>query len=212
MGRITPGSERSTRSRAMAASSAPDSMATRRDSICDSTWARSSFSEAPTARFSSGVPGFSQLSVICVSTPDLRPSQASRKFFQLDSSWTLAESASKRVRISAKSGVTWVGCVTPRSAKVHDVLVAVGVMELIGVAEMGRSSAAPLLGKSVHDRQEPPRLALQAAPLQRARHQRCWLRLAFCFCWRRGGGSGFFGQLRKAGSVFYGDVGQDFAV
>ena len=40
-----------------------------------STCALSLFSSCPTTRFSSGGAGFSQLSVICESTPDFRPSQ-----------------------------------------------------------------------------------------------------------------------------------------
>src|SRR5690348_17236234 len=120
------------RSRASADSSAPDSIARRRASIWDSTCARSSLSPAPTARLSSGVAGFSQLSVICARTPDLRPSQASRNDFHADSSWMAPDPLSKRARTSAKSGATAAAVVTPRSERVLVVaLLFVGIEQRI---------------------------------------------------------------------------------
>src|SRR5271169_5224595 len=137
MGRVTPGRERSTCSRARADWSAPDSMAWRRDSICDSTWARSSLRPAPTARFRSGEAGFSQLSVIWARTPDLRPSQASREIFHLDSSWTNANSTSKDERISANFSAMAAALVTPRSARV----LAVG-LSMFGISEIDYNEGA----------------------------------------------------------------------
>ena len=58
--------------------SAAASIAARRDSSAASTCALSALSACPTARFSSGFAGLSQFSVMRVSTPDLRPSQAPR--------------------------------------------------------------------------------------------------------------------------------------
>src|SRR5882762_4982482 len=129
---MTPGRERSMRSLARAVFSEPDSMAARRASICDSTCARSSFREAPTARFNSSVAGFSQLSVICVSTPDLRPSQASRNCFQEDSSCAEAQSLSKRPRRSAKSAESSSGRVMPRWTRGSAVLFSCAVITFEG--------------------------------------------------------------------------------
>src|SRR5580658_8367190 len=183
MGRLTPGSERSRWFSARADWSAPDSMAWRRDSICDSTWARSSLRPAPTARFRSGGEGFSQLSVIWASTPDLRPSQASRKVFQADSSWMEADSSSKRERMAAMSGATCSGSVTPRTVRVW---------------------AAVVKRDSIRVEIVPSRGAACCAPRRQMR-----LRL-FGLGWRGGFGAGY--QAGKGGGVFHRDVGQDFAI
>ena len=84
-----------------------------------STWALSLFSSWPTTRLSSGGAGLSQLSVMSVSTPDLRPSQASRRVFQAASSViarVLAEENS--ICSSANREATDSGVVAPRSASV----------------------------------------------------------------------------------------------
>jgi len=86
-------------------------------------------------------------------------------------------------------------------------------MELIGVAEMGRSVPSLLFGISCAlTGKECSAKAFAKTQTGRMPVLRRGLGLPFCFGWRRGGGFGFFGQLREAGSVFYGDVGQDFAV
>src|SRR3989475_3594327 len=118
IGRSMPGSERSTCSRASAVCSVEACSAFRRSSICASTCARSWLSAAPTARLRSGGDGLSQLSVTSVRTPDLRPSQASRRIFQEASSPALETSRSNAARTSAKSAPTRAGSLTPRCGRV----------------------------------------------------------------------------------------------
>src|SRR2546427_569456 len=118
IGRSMPGSERSTCSRASAVCSVEACSAFRRSSICASTCARNWLSAAPTARLSSGEAGLSQLSVTSVRTPDLRPSQASRRIFQDDSSLALETSRSNAARTSEKSAPTRAGSLTPRCGRV----------------------------------------------------------------------------------------------
>src|SRR6267154_3320113 len=205
MGRWTPGSERSTRSRRSADSSAPDSMATRRASICDSTCARSSFRPAPTARFSSTVAGFSQLSVICVSTPDLRPSQASRNCFQEDSSRADAHSSSKRPRRSANKGASSSGLVIPRWTRGRPVLFS-GVLIFVFTAR----DFVPCAGKSLGDSSYKPEGSEDSA----LRYRSCSPSSRLCrfFLGRRGGGLGLLRQLGEGSGVEHGHIGQDLAV
>src|SRR5579884_1810285 len=191
-GRMTPGRERSTRSRARAVCSAPDSSAARRASICASTCARRSLSAAPTARFSSGGAGFSQLSVICVRTPDLRPSHASRKSFQAASSFTAAPAESKRARTSAK------GRATPSASSDSAVLLSVD-MPLRKSAPRSRGSVSVSAGKSACELNRTARGGAVAPPLGLFRR-------------RRRGGFGLLDQYGKARSVLHGDIREHLAV
>src|SRR6267378_2299343 len=205
MGRRTPGRERSMRSLATAVFSEPDSMAARRASICDSTCARSSFREAPTARFNSSVAGLSQLSVICVSTPDLRPSQASRNCFQEDSSRADAHSPSKRPRRSAKRGANSSGRVIPRWTRGRPVLFS-GVLIFAFTAR----DLVPCAGKSLGDSSYKPQGCADSA--LRYRSSSPSNGLCHFFLGRRGGGLGLLRQLGEGSSVQHGHIGQDLAV
>src|SRR5579859_362444 len=202
-GRRTPGRERSTRSRAPADSAAPASTDLRRSSIVDSTCARIWFSSWPTARLSCGVAGLSQLSVMSASTPDLRPSQASRNRFQEDSSSADKTSLSKRARISANSAGICAGSLTARAASVCSDLFRASIF----VSNIAPSWGAAVLrpcGKSIVTPASASRKSL--GPKKKGR-----LPLRLFLGWR---GSGFrlLRQLFEGAGIEYRHVRQDLTV
>src|SRR5260370_682309 len=199
MGRCTPGRERSTRSRARAVCSVEACSAFRRSSICASTWAGRSLSAAPTARLSSGEAGLSQLSVTSVRTPDLRPSQASRRIFQDASSPALETSRSNAARTSAKSAPTRAGSLTPRCGRV---CVIEDIFSLIA-----RSHVHPknkFLGRRLRRR---PRTYTKKLIPEKGK----WEGLRLRGDWRRGGFR-FFGELAERGRVAHREIRQNLAV
>src|SRR5215472_3982948 len=210
MGRMTPGRERTTRSLVEAADSTPDSRAAWRAAICAVTCARRSFRAAPTARLSSGVAGFSQLSVINVRTPDLRPSHWSRKSFQSASSWTVLNCASKLARSSANRAAIWSGCVRPSSARVLS-----RPISLVGISKDRLHRRSPGT-EDTRGRRAKRDSSLRLTDLRRAalaEIRRSKLRPT------KSGGSGLaregfrlFGQLGKRGGVADRDVCENLAV
>src|SRR5260370_34466967 len=146
---MTPGRERSTRSRARAHCSSPFSIDKRRSSIFASTCPRKSFRHAPTVRFRSGAAGFSQLSVIRLKKPDFRPSHWSLHSFHKDSTKSSEAFASNWARTSTNKDATWSGRVTPRSASVRSGLLSEELIASVCVMRCRTSAlhAAPLQEK-----------------------------------------------------------------
>src|SRR6266568_4447800 len=192
MGRMTPGRERSMRSRASAACSAPDSIAAWRSSIFASTCARNSLSCWPTARLSSAEAGFSQLSVIRVSAPDFLPSHASRNVFQVASSFAAAASPSNRARTSAKSSVIFSGRVILSCASVCSVCWPQSACSKPEFAGRGAACCAPT-----------EEIAGETTALKR-KSATSRLSLHCGFSLRR--------ELRKGVRVAHGQIGQNLAV
>src|SRR5579859_966889 len=194
---MTPGSERSIRSFAAAAESAPLSTAARRNSICASTCARSSFNSAPTERFSSDDAGFNQLSVTSVITPDLRPSHASRNALNEASSVARAAWASNRERISAKRSCRPSAELMPRAARVCESFESGVDMGCDKNISQGHVSMCPCDGNKRRPEAGAGYLSLLGSGLGGSLGRE---------------GLGLFGDLREAGGVLHGHVCQDFAV